>query len=68
VQELLCLHFVVGEGPILQISNDRIPPTRRGIKAKDLSDQSLDDRIGDVLDENLPSELKLCGWLASESA
>jgi len=34
VQELLCLRSIIGEGPILQISNDRIPLTWRGIKAK----------------------------------
>ena len=54
MQKLLCLRYVVQEGPILQIGNDRIPPSWRGIKAKDLSDLSVDDQVGDVLDENLP--------------
>ena len=63
MQELLLLRSIVGEGPILQISNDRILPSWRGIKAKDLSDRSVDARVGDVLNENIFSELELCGSL-----
>ena len=61
MQELLLLRSIVGEGPILQISNDRILPSWRGIKAKNLSNRSVDARVGDVLDENFASELELCG-------
>jgi len=61
VHELLCFCSDVEEGPILQISNNRIPPSWRGINEKDLSDQSLDARVGDMLNGNLPSELKLYG-------
>ena len=70
MQGLLCLHFVIREHPILQISDDKIPPSQRGIKAKDLLGQSLDTQAGNVLDGDLSSELKLCGCprLVSESA
>jgi len=61
VQELLCLYSVIDEGPILQISNDRIPISWRAIKVKDLSDRLLDAQVGDALNGNLPYELKFCG-------
>jgi len=62
VLELLCLRSVIREGPILQISNNRIPLSWRGIKGKNLSDRSVNARAGDVFDKIFMIDLGLYGY------
>ena len=61
VFELLCFDSVIGQYPILQVGDNRISPFWGGIQAEHFASRSLDVGLHNVLDRDLPPELKFHG-------